>query len=220
MDKMRILSPQDFLEFNSELQGLVRAGVPLPEGLERLCMELKQGRLKTAVDRVHKALTQGEKLSDAARVTNGAFSEYYISLLRAGEAAGSLDNVLLQATREAKSRIRFSQSLRLVTLYPLVMAFSCLLVVIFILVFLVPKISSMFMDLGAMLPSSTLFFLRLSDIFRYQTWIPVSIAAVLIVLWWILNNTPRGRYIRDLALVSFPGTQRLVVSCPATVWLR
>jgi len=209
MTEKKRLSPEEFLQFNEEILGLVKTDTPLPEGLKRFGMELNKGTLKNAVENVHQGMKRGLDLSEAVRGAGKAFDPYYVGLLRAGEAAGSLDEILYQSLREAKSRIRFHQSLKMVTMYPMILGIFCLAVIIFILVYVVPGIDEIFSRLGAYLPAPTQFMVDLSDIFIHKTWIPLLITGLLIFIYEWGKSSARGRYLWEVFLLSCPVTREL-----------
>ncbi len=212
MRNNRRLKPEQFFQFNQELSGLIRAGVPLPEGLRHLARELPTGRLKDAVEGVHSALERGEKLSDAIKATGGAFSDYYVSLLCAGEASGSMEDVLFQASRVARSRMRFYESLRLATIYPTIVGVVCIFITLFTVVYLMPRWEAIFGRIGMPLPPLTLFFIRIRNVLVKYPPILISVLGLLVLLWWWVVHTPRGRHLRELVLIFLPLTRRLFTS--------
>jgi type IV pilus assembly protein PilC len=203
------LTPEETLEFNRELLGLIRAGVPLPEGLKRIARELPKGRLQRTVKSVYEALNQGKSLSEAVKTSGDAFRDYYISLIRAGEVSGSMEEVLLQAARMSQSRMKFHQSLRIASIYPFFLLVTCLLIGLIVIIYITPKIEAIYNYADAEMPVITYI---LSQI-RYYTWVkpilPIIVLSLLAFLWWWLSKTRSGKHIRELVLIYLPLTRRL-----------
>lgn len=125
------LTLPELLIFNDELAGLVRAGVPLPAGLQRLSRDLP-GRIASLSDQLQNALARGETLADALRSTGAALPPAYSRLVRIGEQTGTLSTALESLSSAARNLQDLRRSLGRALWYPLiVVAYAYLLIVLF-----------------------------------------------------------------------------------------
>ncbi|HOK89523.1 MAG TPA: type II secretion system F family protein, partial [Candidatus Hydrogenedentes bacterium] len=86
---------QDLLVFTRQLSTIVSAGLPLMQGLDILAEQTEDPRFAKIIAAIGQSVESGETFSDALRNFNRAFPDIYISMVRAGEASGDLDGVLL-----------------------------------------------------------------------------------------------------------------------------
>ena len=104
MTSNRITS-EEFLRFNEQLLALTRARIPLDRGLREMAAEIKNERLRNYTGQIAHRLEQGMQLSEAIQPVSPAATEYYLTLLKAGEQAGSLVEVLHHIVTESRRRI-------------------------------------------------------------------------------------------------------------------
>lgn len=209
MENNKRLKPEEFLEFNQELLGLVRAGVPLPEGLERMGRALPGGKLQKAVTSVHSSLEEGRSLSEALQAHRDIFGDYYASLLKAGETAGGLEQVLLHSTRMARSRMNFLQSLKIASIYPVFVGITCILIGLVVIFGLLPRIQDVYDRVGSEIPLSTRMVLGAREQIVANPWILIVGLLFLAGLWWWIFHTEKGKFFREVTLFYFPLTRRL-----------
>ena len=148
--------PQSALEsFTRELANLLAAGLPLSRALSLLKREVSHAGAKNVWSRVHDDVVGGEPLADAMAKWPRVFSSVYVAMVRAGEAGGFLHVVLQQIadfrTREQELRGKVKAAM----VYPCVLAFLAIAVLIFLLTFFIPRFSPLFAQFGGNLPFLT-----------------------------------------------------------------
>ena len=158
------------------LATLVGASMPLFEAMATLVEQEPPGELKSVLLRVKERLAEGKGLAAALADEQPLFSESYISMVAAGEASGALDTILerladfLEEQEAIKSRVTSALA------YPLLMAVVGCGVMLFLLAFVIPKITSVFADNKAALPLITIFLLKLSTALRKGWWLILAAA--------------------------------------------
>jgi len=205
------LTPEELMQFNRELAAFVRAGVSLPEGLEKLAREIPRGSLKTAVEAVKMEMNRGVTLSEAVQSQVDLFGEYYASLVAGGEASGSMEDVLLQAARMSRCRIRFRRSLLIASTYPVILGLVCLLVTILVMFLILPRMQDLYTRFDAELPGMAFPLVKLQQLILRQPWIPMVAIIALAALYWWLDKTKQGRRFTQHACSVLPLTKRLIV---------
>lgn len=196
----------DLLIFTRQLSTIVSAGLPLLQGLDILADQTDDPNFAGIIDAVSQEVESGETFSDALRKFPRAFPDLYVSMVRAGEAGGDLDGVLLQladyleATEDLKRRIRSAMT------YPVVAFSMILLIAAGLIAFVVPQFASMFEQLGGDLPAPTKFLIWLSDQLSNPWFWLITIAAVigLVVFIRMYRATETGRYNLDKLKLRVP----------------
>ena len=167
---------EDFLQFNQELLGIVRSGIPLDEGLEMVAKEMGSGRLRTAVQHAHGRIRQGASLSEAVAEQPAAFPESYRNLIAVGERMGSLGEVLEYLINHYRRQVRFQRTVQSVATYPLTVLTVALTIMCGVLVFVVPKMVDIYDQLGTELPLLTRWFMSVGG-FLHKYWPGVAVVA-------------------------------------------
>lgn len=152
-----------FLLFNKEFRGLIKAGMPIVEGLDILLKRMKPGRLRSLIEGVRAKLSAGESLSASFRAFQDLIPAYYPALLDAGEQSGNLVEVLErfihQEDRLRKIRKKFMQSLT----YPAILLVVSMISMYVILVKAMPQFTSMYQGSKQQLPLVTRIVMGASD---------------------------------------------------------
>lgn len=133
---------------NTQLQAIARSGLPMPESLRALSVDIKRQKLGDAVRRLANRLDQGTSLADAMDVEPKMFPRVYRSLIRAGEQTGNLPGVLQQLCSYAESRISFTYRLREVLAYPATVFVVMLGVMFYALGFVMPEYLTFYQSFG------------------------------------------------------------------------
>jgi len=149
--------------FTRQMATLLRAGIPLSEALGALVEQLTNVRFKTPVSEVRAAVNEGSSFADALAKHPKLFDELFVSMVRAGEVAGNLDEVLtrladfLEASQKLKSKVTGAM------IYPILMAVVGAGIMTLLMVKVIPNITDMFKQQGKTLPLNTRFLIWMSD---------------------------------------------------------
>lgn len=196
---------QEMLIFTRQLATMVNAGLPLLQCLDILAEQTDDETFAGIVLKISQLVEGGETFSDALRAFPRAFADLYVSMVRAGEAGGDLDGVLMQladyleATAELKRRVRGAM------VYPVM----SMLVIFFIagglIIFVVPQFEKIFSDMGATLPAPTLLLIAASNALR--SWTAFLLAGGVVAAFLglrVYGQTKRGRYNIDAVILKMP----------------
>ena len=157
------ISPAKFIMFNKEFRGLIRAGLPIVEGLDMLLRRMKENRLKSVLLQVRENLSRGESLATAFRSFGDIIPRYYPALLHAGEQSGNLaevlDRFIDQEERLRKTRKKFLQTLT----YPAFLMVVAMVSMYIVLTRAIPEFAGLYRNSGRELPASTQFVMAMSE---------------------------------------------------------
>lgn len=192
------------LPFIQALSRLVDGGLSASEAVRLLALRLKDPPLRALAATLWQQLSQGRTLSHAIADLPRVFDGQTVSLIAAGEATGSLHEVLRRLiqhlTEERETRRRLLAALA----YPLFVCGLAVVVILFFLFFLLPRLQVLLDSLGGKLPPATQALVSLSDfLLHYGLFVAVG-ASLAAVAWWRWRHTPAGRQVTDAWLLRAP----------------
>jgi general secretion pathway protein F len=147
---------------------------------------------------------EGSSLADALAVHGGTFSDLYVGMVRAGEAAGALEIVLNRLADYGEKQAEFITKVRGALTYPIIMLCVGAAIMTFLVTYVVPQVATIFQQSHAALPLSTQFLIALSNFLTgYWMFILLAIAALIAGIM-IGLSTPRGRRFYDRTVLKIP----------------
>jgi type II secretion system protein F len=200
----RRISSSDISLLTRQLADLVGAGVPLHRSLTVIEEQAASRALRSVVQTIGGEVQRGSSLSDALSAHERLFPRLYTQMVRAGEVSGHLDVVLARlADFLEKEQVRRAQVIS-AFIYPCVVLTVAVAAVIFLLSFLVPRISVIFADLGQALPMPTRALLAISNFLGRSWWALLLAAALIVIAWHQGLRTQPGRRLADVLLSRLP----------------
>ena len=204
------VNKSEIAAFTRQMATLIKSGIPLAEALGALVEQIPNMRFKTPVNEVRTNVNEGMALADALAKHPKLFDELFVSMVRAGEVAGNLDEVLtrladfLEASGKLKSKIQSAM------VYPLVMVVVGAGIMTVLMVKVIPEITSMFTQQGKTLPWNTRLLIWSSGfIGKYILWLILgTIASVILFLKW--SRSKEGRPIWHRFVLKLPVLGELV----------
>ena len=192
-----------FLVFNQQFLTLIHAGLPILTALELLLKRQKDASLKAVLDNVRERVKGGESLSDAFAAQN-MFPRMYTTTLMAGEKSGNMEEVLSRYIAFQRVAMTFRKKLLVSLVYPTLLVSVVLILVVFLVTYVVPEFAKLFDNLGAKLPTITVFMLTIGIAAqKYAVFVLLGLVAVAFLLWrW--RNTDRGAETIDKVLLGMP----------------
>ncbi len=193
-----------------QLADLLGGGLPLFNALALLSEQTEHRTLRAVIDRTADAVREGQAFSDALARHPEVFSPLYINMIRAGEAGGALDAVLgrLADLLEADSEFRGRITSALV--YPSIILFVGAITVLVLLVYVVPKLTSVFTESGQALPLPTRILLSISHTLSDWWWVWIGSLAVTIWSFRRFRRSGAGHAVTDRFILSLPLAGTLV----------
>jgi type II secretory pathway component PulF len=203
--------PQKAVEsFTRELANLLGGGVPLARALSLLKREASSPAVRYQWGAIHDDVVGGTALADAMAKYPRSFSPVYVAMVRAGEAGGFLDVVLSQISDFRAREADLKGKVKAALVYPSVLAFLAIVVLIFLLTFFIPKFSKMFEDFGGTLPGLTLFIIFLSNkVKQFGLYVGGALVFLFIVFRRSIN-TDTGRRRFEQTLLNVPLLGRVI----------
>ncbi len=194
---------------------LVAAGMPLVESLKALSEQLDNPAIKKIIVEIRDNVNEGATLADSLKNYPTAFPKLYINMVASGEASGSLDLVLERLADLLESQAELQRKIVSALTYPILMLLLCFGVIILLLGYVVPQITKIFEDQGAVLPLPTRIVITLSNLVQ-SYWYLIIIAIVAAVFFYkSYASTEKGRQKLDRLIFKIPiiGTLKLKIAC-------
>ena len=186
------------------LATLLGASMPLFEAVTTLMEQERPGEMRSVLSRVKERLAEGKGLAAALAEERPLFSESYISMVAAGEASGALDTILERLADFLEEQEAIRSKVTTALAYPLLMAVVGGGVMLFLLAFVIPKITTVFADNKAALPLITIALLKVSNILRQGWWLLLLAAAGVLFAYRRLMKIDRFQLRRDSLLLQAP----------------
>lgn len=212
--RQRRLKLEHFVIFNQQFLTLIRAGLPIPAGLELLSRRQKNRSLRSILQNVRERVRNGELLSEAFRhAAPAAVPRLYTTTLLAGEKSGNLEEVLSRFIAFQRLTLAFRKKLIASLVYPALLITMVVLMFTFLLSYVVPQFQSLYSQLGnGQLPAITVFVLNVGQIAKHWFFFIVGGLALVAFLFWRWSTTEGG----SLALDKF----RLGLPVAGEIWLK
>jgi type II secretory pathway component PulF len=179
--------------FTRQLVRLIKSGVPLLRALEILAHQTRDAHFKAIIDDITVNLRNGRSFSSCLSDHPQAFMDVYVTLVRAGEESGRLKELLASLMVYQSKQEEIAQKVRGALVYPAVMLFVGLGTVLFILSFVMPKISVLFLGMHTELPWPTRVVMGLSQAVHFAWPAFVVLLFLGIVFARSLSQTPAWR---------------------------
>jgi general secretion pathway protein F len=187
-----------------ELATLLKAGLPLDRSFEILINLAASPRIAELVSKIRNDVRGGASLSKALEAQKGVFSRFYVNMIRAGEAGGSLPNVLLRLAEYMERSKALRDNVKASLTYPAFLAVISVIAVVVLLTAVVPRFKPIFANAGKSIPLMTQVVLFLGDALRtYSVPILLLLAGTVYFVARRLRD-PEVRYRMDRRMVTAP----------------
>ena len=207
------VKPDDLVIFTRQLAAMVSAGVPLLRSLSSLETHSESPALKNVLVNVIRDVEGGASLGDALAKHPNVFTDVYVNMVRAGETAGILDDILKRLAIQQEKSASIRKKIKSAMAYPMVLMVITIVAFFGLMLFVIPQIGSILTSLGgedAELPLITQIMLGISSFF-VSFWfiiLPVFAAAVYILLRYL--KTTSGKHTYHHVVLKVPAINTIV----------
>jgi len=196
--------------FTRRLATLLTANVPIHEALTALHEQEQHPELRSLLGRIRSRLSEGAPLARALADEPQVFRPSYVAMVSAGEASGALDHVLERLADFLERQEELRRTVTGALAYPLLMTVVGSTVMIFLLAFVIPKITGVFADNRATLPLLTLALLTISSLLRKGWWLLLLCGCGLLYGYRHLSHKESFLAARDRWMLKVPVVGKLV----------
>jgi len=212
------LNATETVLFLQQLATLIEAGMPLIETLSSIAEGMTRQQARRALFTIRKKVLEGGSLAKALREQH--FDEVICNMIAAGEETGQMEAVASRLAQLLEHRQTLNNELLSATLYPAIIMGFGILVMLFLMAVVVPKMVAVFERAGGDLPTLTKIVIALSDLLRdHGGWLIVAIASVILTYKLIMRNVWAQEW-RDTWLMRLPGISTLLITIDTARFTR
>jgi len=205
-----VLKPDQVVDFTEEFADLLAAGIPMDDALVLIERRKDSSMLKKVAAGVSSHVKEGKPLAESLRRTSGSFGDLYCALVAAGEASGSLGQILRRHSAYLRKMHELKGKVQGAMIYPSFLIFSGLLVMALFVSYLLPKLAKMLESQGAQLPPPAAFLMAAGGVLQ-KTWPYLLIGLFALILGLRLAmRAPKFRETWDHLVMSVPGVGSLL----------
>jgi general secretion pathway protein F len=201
---------EDLSLMTRQLATLVKAKIQIVEAFSALMDQTENPKLKVILAEVRQKLNEGTGIGAALSVYPKIFNNVYVNMVEAGEASGNLEVVLLRLADFTEAQVKLKRKIQGAMLYPLIMSGVGSLMMGVIFIFVIPKITKIFVSMKKELPLPTKICIWISDFLQNYWWsIPIS----LFLAYWLFNKwkaTPKGESTWHAIVLKLPIVGKIV----------
>jgi type IV pilus assembly protein PilC len=197
---------KDLAIFSRQFATMISSGLALIRALSILHEQTENKKLAETIDEIRGRVEAGTSLSQALAEHDKIFPKLYVAMVRAGESAGMLDEVLLRVSAMYEADVKLRSKIKSAMTYPVIVLIMAILLSTVMLIFIVPTFEAMFIDLGGELPMLTQMLVSASEF--VTSWLGlITYIVVPTALWFSykrIRATEKGRYTLDVMKLRLP----------------
>ena len=190
--------------FTRQLATMFSAGLTIERSVQGLAADEKHPRLKKVLNKVVQNIRQGLNLSASFQRHPGVFNNLYIAMIKAGEISGNLDEILDHLATYLENIDDTRRKVRSAMTYPIFMLIFMATMITAMFIWIIPKFSDVYSQLGSKLPKATQTLVSLSE------WVSSNFVSILffsfiiIVSIWMIAKTRKGGFFIDSLILKLP----------------
>jgi type IV pilus assembly protein PilC len=200
------IKKKDLTIMTRQLAILLKAGLPLLRALKTLEEQTANPTMKKVLSTTSTSVESGHTFSEALSLNPKSFNKLYLNMVKAGEAAGSLEVILDRLASFMEKAIRIARKIKTAMVYPVMVFSMATLITAGLLIFIVPRFKKIFDEMlhGKKLPLLTEWVVNASDIFIQNIWFIAGFTVGTYLLFKLLVSTEKGRWLLDWTKYNMP----------------
>ncbi|MBP7760267.1 type II secretion system F family protein [Candidatus Saccharibacteria bacterium] len=198
------VSAKERVVFTRQLATLINAGLPLAQSLHTVRDQTVNKKLQSVAQDIVSSIEGGSTLSGAFAKHGDIFNDVFVALVSAGEASGTLDRALERIADQQEKDAEIMGKIKGAMMYPLIVSFVMVGVIVFMLVTVVPQVGKLYKDLKQELPLLTKIMVGTADFVQHYWYIVLVVVAILIYFAHNWIRTESGRRVVDSFKLNVP----------------
>lgn len=184
---------KDLSLFCNQFVSILNAGVPVIDALGMLAEQTENKEFAKAIIEVKNNVEKGESLGSAMAMRRDVFPSMLVSMVRAGEASGSLEVSLERMAVQFEKDTKLTATIKKAMTYPCVVLVVMFVVIIVLLVYVIPTFMAMFEDMDIKMPAITLFVMKCSDFVKNNIVMIIAVVVTVVVAWRMFSSSTTGK---------------------------
>lgn len=187
-----------------QLATMLGAGLAIDQSFKVLNAQTQNDYLKKVFTQVISDLEQGQALSNAMARFPKVFDPVFIAVVRSGESSGQLDKVLLQLADRLEMDQDFETKIRTAMFYPAFVLFAMVAIIVIMMIYVVPQLKTVFTEINATLPWTTLVVVALSDFTVKYWWLELIGLIIISFVLFVFFRSEKGGSLWDFIKIKIP----------------
>lgn len=204
-------SAADIAVMTRQLATLLGAGIPLFESLNALIEQVEKESLKRALTAVREQIREGTSFAKALEMHPTIFPVLYVNMVRAGEASGTLHQVLQRLTQFMESQAKLRGKVSSALAYPILMLIIGTLLISVLMIAVVPNVTTIFQSMDQALPWYTAMLIATSNFASSYWWLVIILAGAAFYAFRRWRSTPKGKLAWDTFILKIPVFGKLIL---------
>ncbi|HHN63816.1 MAG TPA: type II secretion system F family protein [Nitrospirae bacterium] len=200
----RRIKRKDLIEFANNLSVMLKAGIPLLSCLEDLSVHNENRYFREKIQILYNMIQMGSTFSDALSLHRDVFPDIFIRLVAVGEETGRLDMSLKNIAEHLERMESLASAIKRALIYPVFAIVTTFGAMLFWLIYVLPKIISLFREMEISLPLMTRILIKMSDFTVNYWYIIIGLPVVVFLLWKWSRRYKRIRYKQDSIKLKAP----------------
>ncbi|MBI5050797.1 MAG: type II secretion system F family protein [Nitrospirae bacterium] len=198
------IKTKDIIEFANGISVMLRAGIPLLTSLSDIAESLENKRFKRRIEEIGKTVELGSSLSAALSQHQDIFPEIFIHLVSVGEETGGLDKSLSDVAVHLQRMEDLKSAIRRALMYPIFAIITTTGALLFWLIYVLPKMTSLFQFMSVKLPFITRFLIVASNFSTANWYVFILFPLLFFAAFKILSKSDAIKYYIDMAKLKMP----------------
>lgn len=194
----------DVLNFTRQFAIMITSGLSITQSLSILQAQATRHSVQEVLDSILKDVQGGKSLAKAFEKFPAVFSPTYVALVRAGESAGLLEQIFPRLADTLEKQKEFKSKTKGALIYPAIVVIGMLAVMFIMMVFVIPKLSTLYQNVGTTLPLPTLILITVSNFMSKFWYLFIAMVIGGIIGFQVWKKTPRGLEILDAFFFKMP----------------
>jgi len=204
LDYIYRINAKDLVAFSRQFAVMVSSSVPVVETLKVLSKQALKPKLKKIIAEISDEVDSGGTLSGALANYPKVFSNFYVSVVKSGEQSGKLDDALNYIADEMEKDYDMNSKIKGAMIYPVFVVGMMVVIGFLMMIFVVPKLTSIIVETGSELPVATRVLITISGFLISYWWVIVGLLIVFLILFRFYIKTESGRGHFDYLILKIP----------------
>lgn len=206
------MNMREVLVFTREISDLLNSGMTLGNALNTLSRRKTKTASDTIILDLRDEIIKGASLSEAMAKYPDTFSTLFVSMVRAGEASGAVSESLERLGSHYERVLEAREKVMMAMTYPAIVLAAGVFTIIFVMVFVIPKFSQVFAELGATLPLPTRILIGTSSFMMSYGWLMALLSVGGFIAFRRYIRTPAGELWWHRQMLKFPVVHRIITA--------
>lgn len=195
---------KDIVVFSRQFAVMISASVPVVEALKIIAQQADNPKLRSIIAEIADEVNSGETLSHSLSQRPKQFSNFYVSVVKSGEQSGKLDDALNYIADEMEKDYDMNSKIKGAMVYPIFVVCMMVIIGILMMMFVVPKLTSIIVEAGGELPLPTKVLIAVSDFLINYWWVVVIGIVTFIASFRFYLKTKGGRHQFHYVILHLP----------------